>query len=283
MGNEYYAHEWVENPDLVSDLRKYFFEDLTEEQIVEKLETHDKRKLSVIVDRYEFISKLEDLKEIFLGKRVLSDPILTWIEVDGEKLIKVEKLEKIQLEEKEFNGITYDIEALLQYLLLTCIDTVLGSETYLTFPEWLRKNGHVNDLDIEKISGLYEEYADNNGLRKLFFRGFNSLSTELKSTFVDTFLLVKLDNGKLNDDSFARWQELDADDKFKKLSRFFYDQVRCKFTHESSRHMLPYKNVTSRKATRKAVLVSCLDPKEVNLINLLKKSVVELTRKEFDV
>src|SRR6185369_5397303 len=123
MGNEYYAHEWVENPDLVSDLRKYFFEDLTEEQIVEKLETHDKRKLSVIVDRYEFISKLEDLKEIFLGKRVLSDPILTWIEVDGEKLIKVEKLEKIQLEEKEFNGITYDIEALLQYLLLTCIDT----------------------------------------------------------------------------------------------------------------------------------------------------------------
>ena len=232
------------------------------------------RKLAVIADRYEFIKKLQDLKEIFVKKRKLSDAELSWIEVDGQKLIKVSQSETIQLEGKEFNGITFDIDALVQYLLLTCIDTILGQEPYLTFPGWLRKNNFVGDVNIDEISKLWESYCDDNGLRKLFLKGFNSLSDNLKKKFVSTFMLVKLDNGKLNPQSLQQWQELEEEAKFKKLSRFLYDNVRCKYTHESSRHFLPYKKIASRKATKKAVLVSCVNPTDENLINLLERTVI---------
>ena len=46
MEDQCYAAEWVENPELMEDLQKYFFYDLTEEVIVEMLQSNAKRKLA---------------------------------------------------------------------------------------------------------------------------------------------------------------------------------------------------------------------------------------------
>ena len=283
MTTTFYAQDWVENPDLVPDLKTFFFPDLTEEEVKKLIEEYGVKKLTVISDRFEFINKLEELKQIFLQKRVLHSPDLTWIEVNGERLLKFEQLESIELEGKEFNGITFDIDALIQYLLLTSIDTVLGGGKYKNFPDWLDANCRSESMTISEVRQLHDLYMAEHGLRRMFLLGFDALSSGLKKQLTDAFLLVKLDNGKLNEKSYENWQKLEPDVKFKQLAKFLYDHVRCQYTHESSRHFLPYKNVTSRRATEKAILISCVNPDDLNLIELLKKVVIELTRKEFKV
>lgn len=267
----------------MTDLKIFFFPDLTEDEVKNLIAENGIKKLTVISDRFEFINKLEELKQIFLQKRILHSPNITWIEVNGERLLKFEQLESIELEGKEFNGITFDIDALIQYLLLTCIDTVLGREKYKSFPDWLDDNCKSESITISEVRHLHDQYMSEHGLRKMFLLGFDALSSDLKKQLTDTFLLVKLDNGKLNAKSYETWLKLEPDVKYKQLAKFLYDHVRCQYTHESSRHFLPYKNVTSRRATEKAILVSCVNPGELNLIELLKNVVIELTRMEFMV
>jgi hypothetical protein len=158
----------------------------------------------------------------------------------------------------------------------------MGKIEYQNFAEWLKKNHNKNNYDIEELVALQKLYDEENGLRKNFIRAFlDQLSPILKKRITNTFVIAKADCGEINRTEFNEWCSLDENKKYVKIVKFLYDQIRCRYTHSATRSFLADTPIVFCKSTKKKTLVSIVDPKTDNLVNILFDVVKELMIKKY--
>ncbi len=278
---DYWAPQRIDNPELKSDLSKYFFTEKDSKQIDELLSKH-KHQLTVICDRFEFIQKLMNFKKILIKYRKYEKPKSEEIILDGKKAFAITRIEHIDFEGFEFNGLTYDIDALAQYLQLTLIDTIMGSADYLHIVPWLKKQSSNKTFSIEELDAFHDKYIENNGLRKNFIKAFTIISDDLQKKISDTFLIAKLANNGIEQESYNYWIGLSERDKYLKIVRYLYDDIRCKYTHSSIRNFLSDTHIMGRQSTSFKVLISKVDPKKITLFDLLNEVIKELLISRYD-
>lgn len=268
----------VETPDLINDVRKYFFEDKSEEEvksIIEGLREKERKKVILVTERFEFIDHLIYLIKILKNKKKLKIN-----KYDSDEKVRI--IEKTELFEKEFDGFDHDIESLCYYLLLTCIDTMKGQPEYKDFYEWLVKECDKRYVEGEPISFTkheYEQYREKYGLRKNFIKAItNELPENLRNRAVLNFAVVSLDDQKVESNSYCDWNAKSNEQKLKKLAVKLYDD-RSRYTHASIRSFLP--NIPVEFLSRKKDVIVQLVPGD-NMCNLLKDMVIYIVRKNIE-
>ena len=278
---EFWSTNIVKNPFLNRDLKTYFFYD-EDDSFIDKLVEDNLKSLTILCDRYEFILNLLKIKELLLKNRKNSISIIKEIDVNGEKVIEVTPDESITFQGYEFNAINFDIDALCQYLLLTMIDTVMGNSKYVKFVEWLNHNKKQRTYEYNELKELQDEYYEDNGLGKNFMRAFNNyLSKETRQRILNTFIIAKNDLGRINDVSLQNWNNLDDNKKFKKIITYFYDQIRCNYTHNCGRNFLNNRKVENCFQSKKEKLINIISPQKDNILEILKDSVKEIVINKF--
>lgn len=281
IGCKYWAPQVVENPELIEDLEKFFFGKIKKSKIESVVNSH-KHKLAIICDRYEFVNHLLNLRSIFDAKKQYKNGKMASVVINGTSVLKITREEEIILDSVNFNGITYDIDSLCQYLLLTLIDTIMGKIEYENFVSWLTKNESKKSYSIDELKNLQNTYDDENGLRKNFRKAFNlGVSPQSKKRIIDTFLVAKADLGVINESDLGEWNGLDDNTKYDRIVKYFYDSIRCMYTHNSTRTFLSNTDIGSRQPTKKKILIAKKDPKKDNLIQILQTIVQELIVSKF--
>lgn len=273
---EFYGHHKITNPNWKEDAKYYFFNSIPDSNIEEKLIKNEKF-ISLICNRYELILKLLDLKEIFETKQTFVEH---WENNKDFDAIEVIRDSKLSFEGKEFNGIPWDLEALCQYLLLTIIDTITGEIDHKNFTKWLFEKSDRKSYTKEGLLKYQEEYDNENGLRKNFIRAFSILSKDLKSRIINTFCIAEIDLGRINTETYEEWEKLNEDEKYIKLVKYFYDDIRCKYTHSATRTFLNCVNINVCYPSNKKVLINTVSPEKDSLILILQDVVKELMIKK---
>jgi len=279
--NYYWGPSEISNPCITTDLRKYFFAEISEDEL-NNIYASNKESLNLICDRYEFIVKLLDLKQLLNNKKVIQNPKIDNVLVDGKKCLEITHDELVEIDGFEFNGVRFDIEALCQYLLLSLIDTIMGKSPYKTFNDWLLSEKENKEYTMDEILLFEKEYQNEYGLSKNFKKAFSDyLPENIRKRLLNTFILAKLDLGKINDESLRNWEIKTEDEKIKKISDYLYSDVRCKYTHSSSRHFLNVKQIMSHKPTKEKILLNKVDPDEDNLITILQDLIISLVQQKY--
>jgi hypothetical protein len=280
--NKVWCPRQIENTEIIDDLRDYFFNDYSLDRIQE-IYKDNITELSIICDRYEFILKLQNFKLICIKNRKFVKPKLENIVINGTEAIQISQSEKITLDDHEFNGITYDIDALSQYLLLTIIDTIMGQIDYKDFLTWLIETDDKSNYTKDEIVKLYKKYNENNGLRRNFISAFQDhVSEELKTKITESFMLGKIGLGVIDEQSLNNWQLLSYNDRYIKIVKYLYDEIRCKYTHSCSRTFLSDFDIVFSVPTTRKVLISFIDPTNINLISILRLVIQELVVEKYE-
>lgn len=279
--SEYYVPQTIENPALLTDIQQYFFESLNKHAI-EKVACDFPHEMTVLCDRIELIEKLLKIRDMLLKKRMYANPKFSQINVDGTDVIEISREEHIHLEGIELNGFTYDLDALCQYLLLTMIDTIMGKTDNINFTKWISLNQKQENYSFEELQSLQQKYDGENGLRRNFIKAFTvHASQKNRQELVDSFMVSKVGLGRIDPNDQEAWVKLTSENKLNRITKYLYDEVRCKFTHSSGRSFLPTQSVLSSKPIKKKVLVCLKKPENANLIGILRKIVKELVYKKY--
>ncbi|MBO7461872.1 MAG: hypothetical protein J6T96_04685 [Bacteroidales bacterium] len=277
MGNEkkFWCPLDVKNPSLKEDLKEFFFKDASDDVIKQVIDKYG-YDISVICDRYEFVCKLQDLQKILRkhNKRQYQR--------NGNILIISDSIE---IDGYEFNGVPYDIDALCQYLLLTIVDKIItlpkdsGNRKFIPFVDWLFKFHEKSNYTKDELEAFGKEHYEEWGDRYNFKKIFSILSPNLKNKIINTFVLAKVDSQKINADSYEKWLNYKDEKRFTQIVKYFYDNIRCMYTHSCSRSFLSYQPIeTSPISNAKGtVLLSQVKPNaNNNLIAILKEVIIEL-------
>jgi len=279
--SEYYVPQTIENPALLKDIQQYFFKSFNTHE-VEKVARDFSREMTVLCDRIELIEKLLKIRDMLSKKRKYVNPTFSKINIDGTDVIEISRDEHIYLEGIELNGFTYDLDALCQYLLLTMIDTIMGKIDYINFTEWISLNQKQEKYSFEELQSLQQKYDEENGLRRNFIKAFTvHVSQKYRQELVDSFMVSKVGLGRIDPNDQEAWLKLTTENKFDRITKYLYDEVRCKFTHSSGRSFLPTQSVLSSKPIKKKVLVCLKKPENANLIGILREIVKELVYKKY--
>lgn len=144
----------------------------------------------------------------------------------------------------------HEREALVVYLLLTCLDLLGQSRPYLTFPQWLEskkpeilreRNKVLDDLGalpadpMDCSKRIFEGYNLLYGATKAFFAGINDLPADIRAHLMNSIRIVRRDPRSLLDEnrnvSFADIP-IDDEAKLEKLKLNYLYSLRNSFTHQ---------------------------------------------------
>lgn len=239
---EWLAPQIVKTPDVENDIKQYLGDDVL--AIWEKLADEDEiKKVTIfIVERLDFISHLKAFAK--------------YVSENSEKNIFIEKGNqlcvkyKFEWEGHDYSGVQFDIEALVLYLLLSCIDAVQSQPEYKNAFDWLmEKSDFYQNKERNEIRGQLkidkEEYNEKFGLSRNFKQAFVSeISNELVKEMVDNLIVVKCKDGEITKDCFNAWNKRDEKGKMQKIATTLYD-IRSKYTHKNIRNFIPSKTFTS--------------------------------------
>ncbi len=271
----------VSNPLLLNDIKQFFFPSKDDSEIQQLIDSNYDA-LNVICNRYEFVQKLQDLKKLLKNHTSFQNVKIENKNIEGKKIIEFAYDEKTEIEGVEFNGVQYDIDALCQYLLLTIIDKLSGSDNYEPFVQWLSWQPSQVSYTLEELKEYSKQYAEENGLRKKFLKVFSDLiSEDLKNRLLNTFIIAKSGLGTINEEDLNAWNSFSNDEQLKKISIYLYDEIRCKYTHVCSRTLLNFKKISTHKPTHKKILMNKISPEKDNLISILQDVVKELVVLQF--
>lgn len=281
LKNKYWGPSQISNPSLKQDLKNYFFSDATDDEIENLLSTYP-NELEVICDRYEFIIKLLNFRNILDSKKKISHVNISPKEIAGRKIIEIVHNESVVLEGFEFNGVQYDIEALCQYLLLSLIDTIMGKSPYKTFKEWLSTEKENKSYSLEEILLFESEYQNIYGLSKNFKKAFSDyLPKTINDRLIKTFVISRLELGSINNKDMNEWGNYTDEQKIKKIADYLYSDIRCKYTHCCSRKFLNTMPIISSKPCNDKILLNKVDPAEDNLIFILQDLIKCLLQQKY--
>lgn len=246
----YWVPRYIENPNLVEDIKKYFPQAISDNIVDQLLNSNNKGQIVAIVDKLEFIDQLLQMSELFNEKKERTE--IRKEELDNQGSVKITVIEKIRIGKSEFTGFPYDVEALSQYLLIGVIEMLVEG---------------------------YGTSKTNN-----FVVAFATLSPDIKNRLIKTFLIVeKVGAGKIDGGDLTDWNQNTNDAKISEIARFLYKKIRCNYTHEAGRTFLPVLPIEYSLGINKKTLVSMVPPHEDNLICILKDIVKELLVVKFPV
>lgn len=271
----------VSNPHLLDDIKQFFFPSKNDCEI-QQLIDNNYDALNVICNRYEFVQKLQDFKKILKQHTTIQNVKFENKIIEEKKCIEFALEEKTEIEGFEFNGVQYDIDALCQYLLLTLIDKLSGSDNYEPFVNWLSRQPSQVSYTLKELKEYGNRYAEENGLRKKFLKVFsNMISGDLKKRLLNTFIIAKSGLGTIDEEDLNAWNSLSNDERLKRISKYLYDEIRCKYTHVCSRTLLNFKKISTHKPTHKKILMNKISPEKDNLISILQDVVKDLVVLQF--
>lgn len=281
-----------------------------------------KTKLILLVERMEYIEKLDIFKK-YLEEEHKKQSILT-VEENGctfeickacwyerEKIVKLKKILNEENEKKhknscdsiakmkeifkckislgsekhDFAGVHKDIETNQLYLLVTCIETILGGGYKPPFA-WLR--GKIKDTCINS-ENFDETIKEHQSLTKTFKEAFiEYLDDNLKKEWLDSYFVIEIKrkgaiDQKLVNKKWQGWQEKDenTDKKLEKIAGTIYD-MRSGFTHSSQRMFNCDLPVTKREYdfNKKTDILIKVGRDNNDLIKILKETVQQMATKK---
>jgi len=260
----------VATPNIWEDVKKYCGVQYTQDEF-NGLEKKIKDKLTVLAERLEFIDHL----------------LLLWrfIYKNTESVKKIERIDdeksnvttdyRFILNGHDLAGAQFDIEALVFYLLITCVDTIKVLDYKEPF-EWLSEKAELlaqkNDESSVRVElkNLNEEYKAKYGLSKRFKEAFtDNLSEKLQDKLIESLIFVSVERGEIRKDSLTAWNELNQREKIKKLADKLY-KIRSDFTHSSIRTFLPAGPLSSVPSLKGKYLLCKMD---FNLIDTLTEII----------
>lgn len=279
-----FGPKYISTPDFYDDLEKLLLTDVEQKDINSfraKLEknTELKAKVVFICGRFEFIALLQNLTSFFENKKKIelgpSKPI-------DDARVQIDTIENISFNGLNFAGIDYDIEALVIYLLLTCVDAINGNKHHITYDQWIVKNidsiyfdGISRDEIVQNIRCSKDRYYAEYGVGRNFKRAFISdMSEELRDKIVSNFALLKINASNIDPNSFQKWQSHSNDKKIKLLVNHFF-AIRNNYTHSSIRTFIPNTPIQNCFDSKNEVLIQ-LNNSKVNLIGVLIEIIQNL-------
>ena len=281
--NQIYGPPGVETPDIVEEVRRLFCPEVTSDgfQQVWPSDQQSLQALCLVTERLEFVQYLFKIRQIMQQHKKHEKPIPVRY-LGGGIVLKVR--EYIRGHDHEFDGVDYDIEALCFYLLLTCIEIVVGRGRYMDPFDWLADNrGDLLGREpspVQYMQDAKEAYYDEYGARRGFVRAVTEeIPDNLRNRLARDYALVKLDDGQINQQSWDEWQGNTDQEKVTSLAKHLYGVVRSKFTHEGHRTFFPTIPVEFCAASGSKLVLVCLEVSgEPGLIELLQEMVKQLVR-----
>lgn len=259
----------VITPNLEEDIEKL----LSKEVLELYLACTDNEKC----DRIKRITEMFDLIEHLLhfrGYLISINRPTTRIE-NG----KIYKDDHISFNGHDYSGCEYDIDALVYYLYVSIIDTSMAkTSVYIKLEDFINERIKENCVSKMEILSLCKEYNELYGLSKNFQDVFvNRISTDLKTEFVDNILVLNdrrsMDYAKEEIKKYwESWQKRTIEYKMKKIAVCLYS-IRSSYTHSNIRHFIPLRIWSTNELQNS---VKYLVHKDVDLLNLLKKVILEL-------
>lgn len=240
--NEWLGPKIVTTPNIEDDINEYLGNEILNNW---KITSDIKLKETIIfiVERLDFISHLKSF-----GKYVdINSSKTTQIINQGNVSIKIVTDYKFEWNGHDYSGVNFDIEALVLYLLLSCIDAIQSQSQYKSPFDWLKeKSSTYQNKNEDAIKNLLDQdkkvYSDYFGLSKNFVKAFTSdISDNLIKEISDELIIVKCKNGELDSGSLNNWNSKQKKEKAKKIASFLYE-LRSKYTHKNIRSFIPSKN-----------------------------------------
>jgi hypothetical protein len=280
LPNEWLAPQYVETPDVVADITQYIDSSFTA-AMQDNMDTQTFRKLTVIAERLEYIDHLTTLSQCLLRHRCVTRSSTSL----GDGTIKVTDKYSIMIGGHDFAGFDLDTDALIIYLLLTCIDTVKGQEKSVSAFEWLKQRfpGKAAPPNWDELS---LDYARAHGLSRLFKQAFTGdCSPSLKRVLVENFAVVKIASQGITSASARAWEERSEIAKIDRIATELY-KIRSTFTHASLRsfsRVTPVNMSLDLDNARDTVLLQRVDgyPLRAVLMDIVKHLATELLIKKW--
>jgi Txe/YoeB family toxin of Txe-Axe toxin-antitoxin module len=222
----------VETPDIVADIAQHIDNSFTRDAFA-RMESVDQKKLTVLAERLEFIEHLSAVSQIMQKHKSIT---FEETPLGNGTIRRIEKYSTI-ISGHEFAGFDFDADALIIYLLLTCIDTVKGQPKHTNAFKWLKircPTGCVANWDA-----LSEEYERDYGLSRLFKEAFTvDCCKEIQNTLVQNLAVAKIASRCIKNISAEAWDKRSAPEKVQRIASEFYS-IRSQFTHASFRSFSP--------------------------------------------
>lgn len=242
------APNYVETPDVVADIAQFIDGRVTAE-VYDSMEANTRRKLTVLAERLEFVDHLSTVSAFIMNRNRASKSSTP---LAGGKLI-VTATYSATIDGHDFAGFHHDVDALIVYLLLTCVDTVKGHFSHVSVFDWLKERlSPGEEADWDKLS---YEYQQDYGLSRRFREAFTQDCSEpLREALAEGFAVVKIAGQAVKPESAAAWEKRSVQDRVKRIAEELYS-IRSSFTHMSSRSFSPAVPVRHALDADKSVLI----------------------------
>lgn len=269
------APKKISTPNLIEDIEKYLGKSISDKY--ETLNQDLKNKITVLTERIEFVDHLFVFGEFVKRNSSIKNQTKVETIIDGKNATLIKRDFEFVLYKKDLAGANFDIEALIFYLLITCIDTLKGQPQYVDPFDWLKNEIDISNNDIlGQLDSLKEKYKEDFGLSRRFKEAFTTdIDTEVQNALINNLISVKLNNSKINQDSLKAWDEKDKEGKLNKIANTLY-QIRSSYTHTSIRTFLPSQPLEFVPDLNGEHL---LCNSNVRFVDLMKKVIVSLTEK----
>lgn len=275
-----YTQAAIETPEPGTDLQRLLFPQQPLDEVQKKFsaiaDAAERRAILVVVERLKFIDHLEAIKTQFRNQQKTT----TSSDTLGDDMVKVTEEPSLNIWGHDFADADWDIEACQVYLLLTCIDTMMGQPEYLTAFAWLGEQHQARHIaTLDAALRAEDEYADTYGASRLFVAAFTEhLNSALRQRWMGGFAVVALDGERkcVKSDSRQAWEARTDDTRMKAIAAMLY-AMRSQYSHRSARSFLPSQPASTILRSRPKSLVS-LDPAGEPLYRLLWDTVIHVAQ-----
>lgn len=237
---DFRKEEWlvpseVQTPNIEDDIQQYLGNEILEKWKASS-DADTKKTIVFITERLDFISHLNAFSKYAI-KNSTRKPLL---KSNGELWLTY----NFEMDGHDFSGVQFDIEALVLYLLLTCIDAIQIQSKYHSAFEWLQNNveeyeHQTKEQVVELLKRDQARYDELHGLSKNFRLAFtDGISEILRTRIVENLIVAKFVNNGINKESFATWESKDVTAKIRKIANSLY-HLRSKYTHNNIRSFMP--------------------------------------------
>lgn len=268
----------VETPCVAVDVATYIDPDFTSDALG-SLSLDCQQKLTVLTERLEFIDHLSRLSEMLQTYKTVK---VTDMHVGTGDIKRTESYTTV-INGHDFAGFDFDADALIVYLLLTCIDTLKGQKQLMSAFEWLKAKASIGCLT--DWDALREEHECEYGLSKRFREAFTvDCGQAIRDSLTDNLAVVKVGPQCVKHESAQAWDKRTKEKKLDCIASELYS-IRSKFTHTSFRLFSPEIPVAMSLEVRGAVLVQrvgapSLREMLINTVKYLAKTLLITPRRD---
>lgn len=260
---KYYGSSWIETDEINSEIKKYLKIDLKNISIDKNKFTFEKFKK--VTERLAFIDGLLKFRGVINKNKFVKNGKIDL--VGDDNLGKFQTIYSCILFNHDYASVEYDIDALVTYLLITCLDILLGKVPYTDWGEFLIEKNKNNSLSNEQIEKFYLEYREDYGLYKNFINFFViDLDKNLREKYLKSFVLAGIENGEIVE---KKWNTKDDEKKIKEIAEFLYGKIRSSFTHEGNKFFSLNTEIIYLPDCRETLLLKVENEESNNLLNYI--------------